>query len=188
MASLYEFTSDTSSSASSTYSIYDEDKYASVPKSLYEYNTSIPISIPFDVDSDVAPFKSGSSNSAPAYACESIQEKNEGAGTSTLVFDSDSDSEVDGTDVDLVAPPAYYADAKETDAEKGTLKSTHNNKLSFLKLASIFSRCLSRRPRSRSSPSHSDSALPPPYVSQEEIELMEERMRQLDIFFGGAPL
>lgn len=194
MASLYEFThhdTSSSSSASSTYSIYeyDEEKYSSVPKSLYEYNTSIPISVPFDVE--ICDFDSPS-NSAPLYACqrEPTQEKGESTSARSLVFDSDfgSDSEVDCNDGDLAAPPAYYANANasKVEAEEETLKPKHTNKCSFLKLASIFSRCLGRR--SRSSPSHSHPSPPPPYVSQEEVELIEERMRQLDIFFGGAPL
>jgi hypothetical protein len=36
--------------------------------------------------------------------------------------------------------------------------------------------------------SRSSSFPPPPYVSTEEITLMEERLKQLDIFFGGAAL
>jgi len=191
MASLYEFTCDTfsTSSSASIHSIYDPEKYASVPKSLYEYN--IPIDI--DADADVCAFEAPD---FPLYTCNSEDEKHKAESTppNTIIFESsdpnsDSDSEVG--DVNVIAPPAYTVEPPSK-SNNSTAAPT-NGKRSLFRLASLLSSCLGLRTRSRStsSPTASDAAQsvpPPPYVSKEEIELMEERMRQLDIFFGGAPL
>lgn len=69
-----------------------------------------------------------------------------------------------------LAPPAY--------GESPSCTTSTKAKRSVL--ASLFS-CL-RRSRSRA------EVAPPPYVSAGEIALMEERLRQLDTFFGGAAL
>lgn len=64
-------------------------------------------------------------------------------------------------------PPAYRESPASTKAKRSVI-------------ASLFS-CL-RLTRSRA------EVAPPPYVSAGEIALMEERLRQLDTFFGGAAL
>ena len=104
------------------------------------------------------------------------------------VTNSDSNLVVDGVNSDAdagfePAPPAYtyHADAA------GQKSSNSGNRRSIFKLPSIFSSCLGRSRSKLSPPSVSDST-PPPYVSREEIDLMQERIKQLDIFFGGASL
>lgn len=72
-----------------------------------------------------------------------------------------------------VAPPAY--------GETPSSSSIAKTKSSSSVFGTLFS-CL-RRNRSRP-----DVVAPPPYVSAEEIALMEERIRELDTFFGGAAL
>ena len=109
---------------------------------------------------------------------------NTNAATNTLV--SSSNLEVDGVNSDADAgfepePPAYTYHAAD---QKG---SNSGNRRSIFKLASMFSSCLGRS-RSKSSPPSVSDSTPPPYVSQEEIDLMAERVKQLDIFFGGASL
>jgi hypothetical protein len=195
MASLYEYTCDAFSAPASIHSIYDPEKHASVPKSLYEYN------IPIDADAhpDVCAFDASDFS---LYTCDLEDEKHKAESTTpnTIILesdpdsDSDSDSEVD--DVNVAAPPAYTLEPPSNSNNSTTAPT--NSKRSFFRLASILSSCLGWRtpPRSMSSSTTSDSDSaqsvppppPPPYVSKEEIELMEERMRQLDIFFGGAPL
>ena len=73
-----------------------------------------------------------------------------------------------------IPPPAYTVSAMTSKPE-----SSSSSKPSS-RLVSFFTR---RNKRSRPS-----SSPPPPYVSTEEITLMEERLKQLDIFFGGAAL
>ena len=74
-----------------------------------------------------------------------------------------------------VPPPAYAVSAM-TPKQKSSSSSSKPRS----RLVSLFTR-RNRRSRSSSSP-------PPLYVSTEEITLMEERLKQLDIFFGGATL
>lgn len=188
MASLYEFTCDTfsTSSSASIHSIYDPEKFASVPKSLYEYN------IPIDADADVCAFEA---SDFPLYTCDSEDEKHKAESTTpnTIIFESDPDSDSDSEvgEMNVIAPPAYTVEPPSKSNNSTTAPT--NGKRSLFRLASLLSSCLGLRihSRSTSSPTASDAAQsvpPPPYVSKEEIELMEERMRQLDIFFGGAPL
>ena len=72
-----------------------------------------------------------------------------------------------------VPSPAYIVSAMTPKPKSSSLSKPRS------RIVSLFTR---RNKRSRSSSS------PPPYVSTEEITLMEERLKQLDIFFGGAAL
>lgn len=116
-ASLYSFTSP----SDERLSLYCDAKYASEPKSLYEYASPI---------------------SAPPVAMRKCSPV---------------------TEVEFVAPPPPY------------------------------------QPKPESSPSASKWSLwtwlftprevsPPPYVSEEEIALIEARLKAMDTFFGGAAL